>query len=76
MWHARRLTLRHDISRIFRVSLYGEPAVAEVAFAPESEDGRRVIIADFLLLGVVADAHADVVVACPTTERLQCHEGQ
>ena len=45
-----------------RVSLDCEPIVAQVAFAAELIYGSRVIVSDFLLLGVVANAHADVVV--------------
>jgi len=44
--------------------MYFEPTIAEMTFTTEGEDGRRVIHSDFLLLCIVADTHADVIVAC------------
>lgn len=52
------------------VGLNFEPAIAEMAFAAEGVDGSRIVGADFLLLGIVPDAHADVVVACAARQRL------
>lgn len=40
-----------------------EPILAMGALAPKAKDGRRQVVADLLLLGVVADASADVAVA-------------
>jgi hypothetical protein len=40
-----------------------EPVGAEVALAAERVDGRRVVVAHALLLGVVAHALADVGIA-------------
>lgn len=46
-----------------RVSLDCKPIVAKVAFTPEREYRRRVIVPYLLLLGVVPYTHSDVVVA-------------
>lgn len=49
-----------------------EPVLAMGALAPKAKDGGRQVVADLLLLGVVADASADVAVAgaAPYVERL------
>jgi hypothetical protein len=50
------------------VGLNFKPAIAEMTFAAEGVDGSRIICADFLLLGIVPDAHANVVIACSATK--------
>jgi hypothetical protein len=51
------------------IGLNLKPAIAQMTFAPKGIDGRRVVILDFAFLGVVTDAHADVIVACAATWR-------
>ena len=58
---------RHDVTRVLWVGLDYEPVVAEVTLAPELVYGRGVVVAYFLFLGVVAHAHANVVVAAITS---------
>ena len=50
------------------VSLDFEPPVAEMALATERKDGCRVICADFLLLCIITNTHANMVVACSTAD--------
>lgn len=45
-----------------------EPVVAKVTFTPKREDRSGVVVSYFLLLGVVADAHTDVVVTAIAKE--------
>ena len=49
-----------------RVGLDLEPTTAKVALAPERKYRRRVVHADLLLLGVVANTHAYVGIASST----------
>ena len=49
------------------ISLDLEPAATQVTFAPKRVDRGRIVVANLLLLRVIADAHTDVVVTCPTT---------
>jgi hypothetical protein len=49
-----------------RVGLDLEPTTAKVALAPERKYGRRVVHANLLLLGIVANAHAYVGFASST----------
>lgn len=49
-----------------RICSYNKVVIAEMALHPKLVQRRRVVHADFLLLRVVADAHADVVVASET----------
>jgi hypothetical protein len=51
------------LSTYLWIGLDFEPVVAEVTFTSEREDRSRVVVSYFLLLGIVADAHADMVVA-------------
>ena len=46
-----------------RVCLDLKPSTAKVALAPERKYGRRVVHADLLLLGIVANSHAYVGIA-------------
>lgn len=45
-----------------------KPVIAQVAFTPEREYGSRVIVANLLLLRVVADSHTNMVVASITND--------
>lgn len=60
------------------VRLYLEPTITEMAFTSERVYRRRVVVSYLLLLSVVADAHADMVVARPTesAQQLQCEPRQ
>ena len=49
-----------------RVGLDLEPTTAKVALAPERKYRRRVVHADLLLLGIVANTHAYVGIASTT----------
>ena len=61
----------HDISSVLGVRLDGKPVVAKVAFATKGVDWCRVVVPNFLLFRIVADTHADVVVACPTASDVE-----
>ena len=52
-----------------RVGLDLEPTTAKVALAPERKYRRRVVHADLLLLGIVANAHAYVGIASTTVRK-------
>jgi hypothetical protein len=66
----RILTLKLEMARTnLRVCLDFEPPTAQVAFTSKGVDGRREIVSDFLLLGVITNAHANMVVACATEKR-------
>jgi hypothetical protein len=53
----------HDISSVLWVRLDRKPVATQVTLAPKSEDRRRVIVPNLFLLGVVPNAHTNVVVA-------------
>ena len=48
-----------------------KPPVTQMAFTSKGVNWSRVVVANFLLLGVVSDAHANVVVACSATANCQ-----
>jgi hypothetical protein len=50
------------------VGLNFEPAIAKMALATERVYRRRIVVSDFLLLRIVAHAHANMVVACSTNK--------
>lgn len=50
--------------------MYLEPAITEVALAAEGVDGSGIVVSNFLLLRVVAHAHTDVIITCPTERSL------
>lgn len=60
-----------DVAGVLWVGLDLKPVITQVTFTSEGEDRRRVIVAYFLLLGVVTDAHPNVVVTstAPDVER-------
>ena len=52
-----------------RIGLNLEPTTAKVALAPERKDRRRIVHADLLLFGIVANAHAYVSIASSTVRK-------
>ena len=58
--------LMDHIRRVLRVRPDLEPAAAEMTLAAEAEDGRREVVADLLLLGVVPHTGPDVSGTGPT----------
>lgn len=50
----------------FGVSLNLKPPITQVALASKRVYRRGVVVSNLFLFGIVAYAHADVVVACPT----------
>jgi len=46
-----------------RIRLYLEPAVAQVALAPERKNGSRIVYPNLLFLCIVPYAHANMIVA-------------
>ena len=71
---SRALVLKLTESKVMsetnlRVGLDLEPTTAKVALAPERKYRRRVVHADLLLLGVVANTHAYVGIASSTVRK-------
>lgn len=52
------------------------PPLTKVALEAKGEDGCRVVVADFLLFGVVAHALTDVRVACAAAGRTATHRNR
>lgn len=50
------------------VCLYFKPAVAQMALASERVYGGGIVVSNLLFLRIVADTHADVIVACAACE--------
>lgn len=46
------------------VGVYFKPAVAQMALASKGVYGGGIVVSNLLFLCVVADSHADMIVAC------------
>ena len=46
------------------VGVYFKPAVAQMALASEGVYGGAIVVSNLLFLCIVADSHANVIVAC------------
>jgi hypothetical protein len=55
---------KRDVLSDLGVSVYFKPAVAQMAFASEGVYGGGIVVSNLLFLCVVADPHADMIVAC------------
>lgn len=66
----------HGRNTHLRVGLNFEPAVAQMTLAPKGVDRGGVVVADFLLFGVITHPHPDVVIACSTVKNWNKREAQ
>ncbi len=71
MFYGRvKVGYEHSQEADLGVGLYFKPAIAQMTFASKGEYGSAVVVSDLLLFRVVADSHANVIVACAAGVRM------